>query len=629
MFSILPPVISERLNIAKIKETCMSEGANFRLGVLRRYCGLAMMILSLWVAGEWSASAFFSSKKYGVPSFPSSRVSAAGADDSRGSDEWIFPGEYESHQAMWMLWPTYENKAGFPSTDPMSDMIRAMNGHVHVNLAVQNAEDEDSARSLLTAKGVPLDHVHFFHIEHLDIWARDMGPQFTRSRYGKLRINDWNFNFWGYEEPDSFNSSFEEVFDRTVARLIKVPLIDAQAGLEAGARMIHEGGSVTHNGHGTMIAVESVVMQRNLGPGRFCGGRAPVTDFNQPNSYAPNPDWPACKAMVEMEYRRMLGVKKLIWVPTGMIEDTGTFRGALARHIRALRLNGVDIPHAGVYTMFGVNGHSDEFLRFVNPNTVVLAREPAPKTTARTPTEKLIRWLQERNHERLERVYDIIARERTESGEPIRIIRIPTPFPTLDALKPGDGAYDYFANYDRWEDSSTLPEVMLGVLNSSYVNYTPTNDLVIVSKFWRPGLSIEILRRDNEARAVLEEVFPGRKIEQVYAENINRGGGGMNCVTQQQPASANFARQCGWAKVQVAAQNASLYATPIGGAILGGVPRLTTSGAKIYLKRLSSSGKRALVQIVGECNLNGRIGWIDEGDIESAGEKCPAIYSLN
>ena len=98
-------------------------------------------------------------------------------------------------------WPTYENKAGFPSTEPMSDMIHAMSGHVHVNLAVQDADDEAAARSLLTASGVPLDHVHFFHIEHGDIWARDMGPQFTRSRSGRLRINDWNFNCGGTKSP--------------------------------------------------------------------------------------------------------------------------------------------------------------------------------------------------------------------------------------------------------------------------------------------------------------------------------------------------------------------------------------------------------------------------------------------
>ncbi len=81
---------------------------------------------------------------------------------------------------------------------------------------------------------------------------------------------------------------------------------------------------------------------------------------------------------------------------------------------------------------------------------------------ARTPVEKLLRWFEEQNHQRLERVYDIIAGSTTESGEPIRVIRIPMPVPTFDALKPGDGTYDYFASYDRWEDGST-PDMMLGV----------------------------------------------------------------------------------------------------------------------------------------------------------------------
>ena len=98
-------------------------------------------------------------------------------------------------------------------------MIRAMSGHGHINLVVQDADDEVAARSLLTDKGVPLDHVHFFQIEHLDIWARDMGPQFRPSRSGQLRINDWHFNYLGYEEPESFNSAFEEMFDRTVASI--------------------------------------------------------------------------------------------------------------------------------------------------------------------------------------------------------------------------------------------------------------------------------------------------------------------------------------------------------------------------------------------------------------------------
>ena len=131
------------------------------------------------------------------------------------------------------------------------------------------------------------------------------------------------------------------------------------------------------------------------------------------------------------------------------------------------------------------------------------------------------------------------------------------------------------------------------------MNYVPTNDLILVSRFWKPGRSLTIKKRDDEARDVLRELFPGREIVQVYSENVNRGGGGMNCITQQQPASATFARMCGWAKVQVDVQVATLYASPFGQSCAGPVPRLTRSGGDIYLERLSSSGNRVRVRVVG------------------------------
>jgi agmatine deiminase len=536
-------------------------------------------------------------------------------------EKWLFPGEYESHQAMWMLWPTFENKAGFPSTEPEADMIRAMSGHVHVNLAVQDEADEAAARDFLEDKEVPLDHVHFFQIEHGDIWARDTGPQFTRSSSGRLRINDWNFNMWGNEEPESELSTLDEPFDRTVASVIGVPVLDAREG-PTGVRMIHEGGGVTHNGRGTMVAVESVVIQRNLGPNRFCGGEAPVTDYDQPNTYAPSPDWPSCRARVEREYRRMLGVSKVIWVPTGIIEDNGTFRGPLAPHIRVPSVDGTDVPHAGVYTLFTTNGHTDEFLRFVSPDTVVLAQETLPSGRPRTEAEKLFHWLKTRNHERLERVYERISRETTESGDPIRVIRIPTPELTLELFFPGDGIYDYYAAYDRWEDGSTLPEAMLGVWPASYVNYVPTNDLVLVPRFWKPGRSREAREKDRKAQLVLQKAFPGREVVGVYSENVNRGGGGMNCITQQQPASAAFAQACGFAKVRVGRDPAPLFARPHGGPVLALVPRSSKS-EDFYFRRLSASHGRVLVQVLG------KTGWVEEEDIESAGEKCPDAYSLN
>jgi hypothetical protein len=204
---------------------------------------------------------------------------------------------------------------------------------------------------------------------------------------------------------------------------------------------------------------------------------------------------------------------------------------------------------------------------------------------------------------------------------------MPLPVLVFDVIQPGDGIYDYFPGYDRWEDGSTTPERMLTVWPSSYINYVPTNDLVLVSRFWKPGRPLEMKRRDEQARDALKRLFPGRTIVQVYSENVNRGGGGMNCITQQQPASAAFAERCGWAKVKVDVSSAVLYARFEGDQQLGHVTRLSWRNNDIYLERLSSSRRRVLVRVDGPSSLDGRIGWVDADAIESAGEKCPGVSS--
>ena len=44
------------------------------------------------------------------------------------------------------------------------------------------------------------------------------------------------------------------------------------------------------------------------------------------------------------------------------------------------------------------------------------------------------------------------------------------------------------------------------------------------------------IREDDEARAVIAEMFPKRRVLQTPALAVVRGGGGIHCITQQQPA---------------------------------------------------------------------------------------------
>lgn len=62
----------------------------------------------------------------------------------------------------------------------------------------------------------------------------------------------------------------------------------------------------------------------------------------------------------------------------------------------------------------------------------------------------------------------------------------------------------------------------------SYVNLYIANGGVIMPRYDVPG--------DARALAVVKRAFPGRKVVQVEIDDIAIGGGGIHCITQQQPA---------------------------------------------------------------------------------------------
>ena len=64
----------------------------------------------------------------------------------------------------------------------------------------------------------------------------------------------------------------------------------------------------------------------------------------------------------------------------------------------------------------------------------------------------------------------------------------------------------------------------------SYINYYVANGAIIM-----PSFGID---RDGEARDKLASLYPGREIVQVDVSDIAIGGGGIHCITQQQPVAA-------------------------------------------------------------------------------------------
>jgi agmatine deiminase len=67
-----------------------------------------------------------------------------------------------------------------------------------------------------------------------------------------------------------------------------------------------------------------------------------------------------------------------------------------------------------------------------------------------------------------------------------------------------------------------------GFVDYSYINHYIVNGAVILCSFDDPN--------DEVAKSILEKVYPGRDIVLVDAKRIFANGGGIHCITQQQPA---------------------------------------------------------------------------------------------
>lgn len=131
------------------------------------------------------------------------------------------------------------------------------------------------------------------------------------------------------------------------------------------------------------------------------------------------------------------------------------------------------------YEMYGTRGHIDIFAAFVRPGVVVAHSQPDPA------------------HPDFEVCKENIALLRAEGLEVIEVLA-----PTVTSV---DGQ----------------------PVDWSYINHYLANGAVVLCAFDDP--------RDEEAAALFGKLFPSRKVELVDAREIFAGGGGIHCITQQQP----------------------------------------------------------------------------------------------
>jgi agmatine deiminase len=388
--------------------------------------------------------------------------------------------EFESTEAIWLLWSNYDHKKGYSNSKVTLNIINALLPDTKVKLVFAHDSIYRQNQHLLPAKALKTKQLEIIILPFREFWARDMGPAFI-IKNNQLAMADFNFNGWSYNDPTDSATALDEKLDEKIAEYMKLPVISTE--------LITEGGDHEVNGQGLMLATESVEKMRN-----------PHLSLMQ----------------IEAELKRILGIKKVIWLKKGLYEDDNTTTARVTNS-----------KGEKVYTPLTTNGHVDEYVRFVNPTTILLA--------AVDSTDKDSISLE--NARRLEENYQILKAATDQNGQSLKIVRIPLPKHVFVTLQTGDGVYDIIKNFS-YKDGSTFPKgkPIQIIAAASYLNFLIANETVLMPTYVQANASLDVKKREADALAVLKSVFPTKKIVLIDALAVNLGGGGIHCITRNQPA---------------------------------------------------------------------------------------------
>jgi agmatine deiminase len=325
------------------------------------------------------------------------------------------PAEWAGHERCWMAWPCRQElwQDGLAAArQAYAAVAQAIAGFEPVTM-IARARDAVEAGALcgpsVTVMTAPID----------DSWTRDFGPTFVMSDDGDVAGVSWQFNAWGekYRGYDGDAALAGRLLDS-----LGVPRFDAP--------FVLEGGAIHSDGEGTVLTTESVLLN-------------------------PNRRMAASRAEAEALLRDWIGAEKVIWLPTGLVDDE-------------------------------TDGHIDNVACFAAPGRVLALVAPDPSDP---------------NHAGLAANMALLSEARDARGRRLDVVALPQTTRVDGAGRP---------------------------LAASYINFYVANGGVVMPSF----ASAE---DDAAAAAVIAQAFPGRRVVQVDARPLDRGGGGIHCITQQQP----------------------------------------------------------------------------------------------
>jgi len=402
------------------------------------------------------------------------------------------PAEWEPHDAIWLGW-----EDTYLSYHPVvADIIKNLTPHVQVKIAASSDSLVKVAKKILSNNGIDTTQIKFYTLEGDRYWIRDYGAAFLINEKGELGIADFEWNGYGRpgwikEKYDNHPDSIHKYYTLRLPKMNQTGRVDSLMAINEGAKIQkvkvnHEGGAIEVNGKGTLILCEATVFQRN-------------------------PE--LSKEDIETEFKNGLGVTNIIWMKKGLADDPLMFFRRIVDN----------------YVGGGTGGHTDEFVRFVNPTTVLLAWV--------SEEEKELNPINRMNYERMSENFEILSKAKDQDGNLLNIIKVPLPdliVKKIIARKISDSedTYDVSPGSFKASEAPQLGDTLLRVPASSYLNYLVTNGVVLLPSYIQMGSSKE---KEQKVKAIFQEHFPDREIKFIDAMPINWSGGGIHCSTQQQP----------------------------------------------------------------------------------------------
>lgn len=390
------------------------------------------------------------------------------------SEKYYYPAEWEAHEAIWI---GYGSDNPLPEFDSVTlTMVSKFAKQVKVNLVIDN----DSMISILRGDFQDFDidsnKVEFIIQENVGFFYRDPGPVFLTNKSGDLKIADMLWTGYANIHYDSI-SEYEQItekFDEDIAERL---------GLETTqSNVVMEGGAFEVNGKGTILQVEAVTLNRN-----------------------PH----LSKEEIEQDILNTLGQRKVIWLKEGLAEDPHQVKHFI-----------------GKYYGFGTGGHVDEFCRFTNDSTILLCWIPE--------SEKDHNLLNQINFYRMMENFIILSNATDQDGNSFKIIKVPVPEIQFLESKITQQEFDFLKPV---YPELSLDDTLKWVAASSYLNYVVTNGIVLIPSYWQEGLDESLRLKDSQVLEIFEKQFPTREVIQLNPIILNYYGGGMHCMTQQQPKS--------------------------------------------------------------------------------------------